>query len=178
MVNKKKDPKAGELDQYIVSNHPEDELVVLEQAKIGNIKLWAGDDRAARAIFDQVLTDFASHPLLPKAVLLMADGYWGRALLERRQGRDEQAKDYFQKAIAEAENVITYFPEIPYTTAEAHHLSAECYRVLGQHEKAIEHYQKLADYQPDYPYASRAPSQVRLIEQYINNMEEMSISGD
>ncbi len=176
-LNKKKDPKAGELYQYIVSNYPDDELAVLAQAKIGNIKLWAGDDRAARTIFDQVLTDFAGHPILPKAVLLMADGYWGRALLERRQGRDEQAKDYFEKAIAEAENVITHFPEIPHTTAGAHHLTAECYRVLGSLEKAIEYYQKLADYQPDYPYASLAPSMVRLIKKYIKNMEEIARSG-
>ncbi|MCH7556424.1 MAG: tetratricopeptide repeat protein [Planctomycetes bacterium] len=177
-LNRKNDQKAQELYEYIRDNHSGNKVAVLARVDIGQIQLRQGDDAAARAIFDGVLADFSGHSILPKAVHLMAEGYREQALFEHKQYLDAKADDHFLKALAEWERIIYELPETHRnTTAQAHHFAAECYRRFGQHQKAIEHYQKLADYQPDYPYASRAPSMVRLIKRYIKNMEEISESG-
>ena len=154
-LNKKDDTKAQELYEYIIDNGRDDKHAALAGANIAEIQLRLGDDAAARAIFDGVLSDFASHPILPQAVLIMAGGYWDRAFLEPRQNLQttERAKEYFRKAIAEYENIITQFPEIPHTTAVAYYLAAECYYRLGQYEQAIEYYQEVADNWPEYTHA-------------------------
>lgn len=165
-LNKKDDTKAQELYEYIRDNRPDDEYAALAGAKIGQIQLRLGDDAAARAIFDGVLSDFAGHPILPKAVLLMANGYWESAFLEPRQNLQttERAKEYFRKAIAEYEKIITQFPEIPHTTAVAYYLAAECYYRLGQYEQAIEYYQEVADNWPEYTHAWLA--QLKIAKMY------------
>ncbi len=168
-LNKKKDPKAGELYQYIVSNHPDDELAVLAQAKIGNIKLWAGDDRTARAIFDQVLTDFAGHPILPQAVLIMADGYWERALLRERQGRYEQANTDYQKTIDQCESIVRQFTENPNISAEACYFSGASYAQMGDYQTAIEYYQMVVDNFPDFGLAWSAQFLIGHITKSLRN---------
>jgi len=154
-LNKKDDAKAGQLYQYVVDNRPNDEHAALAGANIGQIQLRLGNDAAARAIFDRVLSDFSGHSILPKAIALMATGYWERAFLEPRQNRQttERAKEYFRKAIAEYEKIINQFPEIPHTTAEAYHLAGEFYHRLGQNEKALGYFQTVVDNWPEYQYA-------------------------
>jgi TolA-binding protein len=87
--------KACELYQYVINKWPGTEKAMWSQTNMGNIKLELGDENAARAIFDKVLADFAGHPVLPKAVNLMAYGYYRKALSNGKEGLDELAKWYY-----------------------------------------------------------------------------------
>ena len=177
-LNNKNDLKAQELYEYVIDKHSGSEFAVLARVSIGNIKLRLGDDKAARVIFDKVLADFAAHPILPKAVHFMAGGYWDRALSEPRQNRrkTERAKEYFRKALVEWERIITQFPEVPFTTAQAHHFAAECYRRFGQHEKAIEYYQKIIDNWPEYKPTGQMQFMIGYIYRHLKRMGAISES--
>jgi len=137
----------------------------------------SGKDTAAQAALDSLIADFSDHPdLLPLAVWEMAGVYYDQAFRYEREGRDARAKGHFAKVITIGQRILQQWGASA-IAPEVCHISAVCYGRLGQHQKAIEYYQKLADYQPDYPYASRAPSMVRLIKKYIKNMEEIAWSG-
>lgn len=158
------DAAAQQLYQYIINQHPNHDYVPHAKVKLGHIKFRAGDDNAAENIFATLLTQYKNHPILPKVIMLIADGYWERALLEPKKDRkiNQHAKRYFQKAITKSETVITNFPQIPHITAEAHHFTGECYYQLGQYDKAIEYCQKVIDNWPDYAYAWKA--QFRIVK--------------
>jgi TolA-binding protein len=151
-LNRENDEKAGQIYQYIVDNHPDDDRAALAGAKIGQIQLRLGNDNAARAFFDNVLSDFSGHPILPKAISMMAAGYWDRALSEPRQNRQttERAKEYFRKALAKWEIIITQFDEIPFITAHAYHFAGDCYCHFNEYEKAIEYFQSVVSNWPEY----------------------------
>jgi len=142
--------EACELYQYVVDKWPDTEKAMWSQTNMGNIKLELGDENAARAIFDKVLADFAGHPVLPKAVDLMAYGYYRKALSKNKEGLDELAKWYYQKTITECERIVNQLPETDYTTAEACYFCGICYDRLGQHKKAMYYYRKVVDNWPSY----------------------------
>jgi tetratricopeptide (TPR) repeat protein len=80
------------------------------------------------------------------------------------QGLDTEARDYFTKAIAVSEKIITKLSKStatadPYylsAAADSYYLSAVCYRRLGEYEKAIERYREVVDSWPDYERACSA----------------------
>ena len=76
--------KACKFYRYVVDKWPDTEKAMWSQTNMGNIKLELGDENAARAIFDKVLADFDGHPVLPKAVDLMAYGYYRKALSKNK----------------------------------------------------------------------------------------------
>jgi len=166
--------QARTLFQYITDNKPGDEHVVLAQANIGNIDLRLGNDAAARRTYDKMLSDFSAHPILPKAVMLVADGYYERAKLEEKQGRDEQARQYYESAIAECDRVTTEFSEVPFTTAMAWYHAAVCHDRVGRPESAIERYQKVVDTWPDFELASDALFQIGHTSQALKESGAMS----
>lgn len=175
-LNNKNDQKAQELYEYVIDKYSSSEFVPLARVNIGDIKLRLGDDKAARVIFDRVLADFAGHPVLTRAVDLMAYGYYRKALLKDKKGFDEQANWYYQKTIAECERIITQLPETRYITAEACYFSAVCYSRLGQHEKAIEYYQKVVDNWPEYKLAWLAQFKVAKTYKWLLRFGVMSES--
>jgi len=168
-LNKKDDTKAQELYEYIRDNRPDDEYAALAGAKIGQIQLRLGDDAAARAIFDGVLADFSGHPILPKAVLIMAGGYWERALLRERQGRYEQANTDYQETIAQCEMILRQFTENPRISAEACYFSGASYTRLGDYQTAIEYYQMVVDNFPDFGLAWSAQFLIGHITKNLRN---------
>lgn len=152
-LNRYNDAAAQKLYQYIIDNHPDHDYVPFARVNLGQIKIRQSDDTAAVAIFNEVMAKYKGHPILPKAIALMAEGYWEQALFERRQDQDAKADDHFKKALAEWEKIATQFPDIPFTSAQAYHFAGNCYRHFKQYEKANEYYQKVIDNWPDYQYA-------------------------
>lgn len=152
----KDDEKAGVLYQYVVDNHPDSDIAILSLANIGNIYIRLGDFNDAQVILDNLLIDFSDHPILPKAVSVMGDGYYSEALRMNREGLEEQARWYYRKAVVECERILTQLPETPYTTAEACYFLAVCQEQLGEHADAIDHYQMVIDNWPDFQYTWHA----------------------
>jgi len=173
-LNWKDDATAEQLYQYIADNHPDDEHAILAQANLGQIALRLGDERGARAVFDQMLVDFASHPLLVKAVALMAEGYWDLAMFETKEGMVDKATDHFSKAVVEYQRIIQELPGTPYTTAQAHYLAGEYYRRFGQYEKAIDHYNAIIGDWPKCEFAGQAQFMVGRVYQYVKSSGEIA----
>jgi len=166
----KDDQKAVAIYQYVIQNHPDSEFAVLSQVIIGNIYIRLDDEASARSIFDKVLADFSTHPILPKAVALMADGYYDKALLEEQGNHNKEAGEYYQKAIVECERIITQLPETVYITPEAHKLAGDCYLRLGQDTEAVEYYRRVVDNWPDYKYAWNALFRIgRSYEEFVES---------
>jgi tetratricopeptide (TPR) repeat protein len=162
-LNNKNNVKAEELYQYVVDNHPDHKYVPFAHANIGNIKLWEGDKAAAQAVFARVQTDFAEHPLLPKAIAIIGDGYYTQALHKACQGLRSEAEWNYGKAIQQFERVVTQFPKIPFTTAEAHFFAALCHQRLGRYTEALDHYQQVVDDWPEYEDAWKAQFRIAKI---------------
>ncbi len=168
--------KAIKLYQYILANWPEDVGAIHAQKGVAISYVGLGNEPAAQAALDKLITDFKDHSGLPIAVWGVAEAYYNQAFQCEKEGMDARAKGHFAKVITIGQRILQQWGASA-IAPEVCHISAVCYGRLGQHRKAIKYYQKLADYQPDYPYASRAPSMVRLIKKYIKNMEEIARSG-
>jgi tetratricopeptide (TPR) repeat protein len=152
----KDEQRANELCQYVIQNYPGSEFAILTKATIGNIHIRLGDNDAAQAVLNGLLADFSAHPVLPNAVAEMASGYYNEALLKESEGLSEEAKWYYQKAIAECQRIVTDLPETPYITAEACYFVGICLERLGRNGEAIQYYQKVVDKWPDFEYAWNA----------------------
>lgn len=172
----KNDENARGLFQHIIDSKPADEHAVLATANLGMIELRLGNDDAARAVFDKMLRDFSAHPILPKAIVLAADGYYDQARLEEEKGRIEQANQYYLKAIAECERVRTQFPFIPYTTPESWYFTGVCYARMGQHETALEYYRKVVNDWPKFDHAWDALFKIGRVYESLRESGAMSRS--
>jgi len=168
-LNRINDATAQQLYQYVVDKHPDHEYIPFARVNLGQIKLRLGDEQGAEAIFQKVLTDYKDHPRLAEAAHLMAEGYWYKAFAEPRQNHQmtENAKESLQKALAKWELIITQFPVVPYTTANAHYLAGACCYRLGQYEKAIEYFQKTVDSFPDYEKAWLAQNRIVKVYKFM-----------
>jgi tetratricopeptide (TPR) repeat protein len=150
--------KAEQVKQYVanvLNNRPATTGEIWPEvakltAKIGVVS----DDEVTRGI-DRIMVDFRDNPQLAAAVALVADTYLNKALSEESDGREEQGKGYYRKAIAAWERIITQLPQSPPTTVEACFMSGFCYQRLREYEKAVERYQQVANW-PEYQRADEA----------------------
>ena len=159
--------KAAELYRYVIDNRPADEDIYARMS-VSMAYIGLGDDTSASAVLDSLIADFADHSDLPGVVFHVGEQYYDRAFRLQREGLEVQARDDFTKVIDFAERLIQQFPTSP-LIAEAYQVLATCYRRLGQYEKAVEHYQKLADNWPDHEFAWLALFRVGRI---YRNLEE------
>ena len=144
--------KARELCQYVLENWPSSKDTVCLQAGLAISYSGLGDNPNAQVAIDSLLADFNDHLDLPYAMFQVGEKYYMKALQLEHQGLDTEARDYFAKAIAVSEKVITELPGST-ATADSYYLSAVCYRRLVEYEKAIECYQEVIDSWPDYERA-------------------------
>jgi len=161
--------EAQQVHRYVVEvldTKAKNNRTVGSQAALAASYVALGRDGEALTAIDNLIADFGGHPDLPVVLCRPADAYWEKALLERRQARHDQKKESLRKALMECQRVITQFPETPHTTAEAHHISAECYLLLGDWKKAFHYYQKVIDDWADYELAPHV--QFMIGRMYIN----------
>lgn len=109
-------------------------------------------------------------PGLSEAILQVGHGYYTKARLEEKDGLDEKAKEYYQKAITVWERIITDLPASTGTSPEAYYCSAVVYsQELGDYLKGIDYYQKVVDNWPDYTFAWRAQFFVGMYYEKLRN---------
>jgi tetratricopeptide (TPR) repeat protein len=140
--------KAALFYQYVLDNWPDDEYAMWAQAGLANLHIDLGDDAAVRVALDTLIADFNDHPGLPEAVFTLGERYYEQTSRLKKEERLLQIKEQFPKAIDIWERLITDLPPSPFTP-EAYYFSADCFRGLGKHEKAIKYYQKVLDDWPD-----------------------------
>ena len=167
--------KALDLYQLILKVWPRNEQALWSKAGMARMAIAVGDEAGGAEAINNMIADFKDHAALPAAVWAVAEEYWEKALLERRQGRHDQKKESLRKALMECERVISQFPETLHTTAEAHHISAQCYVLLGDWEKAFQYYQKIIDDWPDYELASHVQF---MIARIYTNLKRSGAIGE
>jgi tetratricopeptide (TPR) repeat protein len=150
--------KAAQLCQYVIDNWRDNAGAVINgKVELAKVRIAESNDVAVKAIMDELVATYSSHPDLPDAVLRIAVEYDAKASRLENEGRDAEAKDNFENTLAVWKQIIEDLPKSNSTvTAHAYYFSAECYLRLAQYSKAIEYYQKIVDNWPDYEYAWNA----------------------
>jgi len=116
----------------------------------------SSDDSAVPAAVEQLIADFTDEPNLPQALWQIGQQYYNNAVRYDRADFEEQAADYYRKAIALRERIIQEWPHSD-LVPKAHFTAAIIYsQELHEYEKGIQYFQKVVDNWPDYKYAYHA----------------------
>jgi len=99
--------EARSIYRKIATDYNETDYAFTAQKKLAVLEIKAGDDVAAQAALELLITDFNDHPDLPEAVFVVGEQYYSEAYRLENEGYYEQAKEYFRKA-------IVIFPFIQY----------------------------------------------------------------
>jgi TolA-binding protein len=149
----KKYQRAKVIYQQVVEQHPESShaaKALLCVPKMDVLSLMeSGNDSAAQTVLDELIADFNDHPDLPDAVFVVGEQYYNKAFRMEKKGLVAKARVCVETALAIWESIKELPPNSLYP-AQSYLFSGECYRRLGQHQKAIEYYQKVVDDWPDY----------------------------
>jgi len=85
--------KANQLYQYVLNNWPQAEHALWSQVGLATLNVKLGNDAAAEAAIDKLLTDFSGHESIAEAVYQVADKY-------RKLKKHEEARNLYQHTIA------------------------------------------------------------------------------
>ena len=146
--------KARSIYQQIIQGYPDSSYASKAQMDVPKVNVLlfveSGQTEAVWTALDGLLADFTDHPDLPEAVFRIGKKYYKGAFRYENEGRDEQARDYFTKAIGVWQKGIQGFAPSAVYTPLAYFCSAACYADLADYEKAIEYYERLLANWPDF----------------------------
>jgi len=145
------DDKARQWYQYVINRWPNHHFAVMSRAGIAALNISLGDEETVQAQLNELLADFADYPDLPEAVFEIGEQYCKQAFLKINEDREAEAQEYFRKALAIWERIMTKLPHCS-VTAHIYYSSANCCQYLQEYEKAIEYYQRVVDEFPGYIY--------------------------
>jgi len=149
--------KAKSTYQEVILRYPAAPHALKAELKVPKMDVMSlietGNDGAAETVVDSLIVDFRDHTDLPEEIFTVGEKYYNKAFKYEKQGLKAEAIACFRRALTVWEKIITQLPPSAPNTARAYNFGAVCYRRLGQHEKAIEYYQKVVDDWPDYEYA-------------------------
>jgi TolA-binding protein len=152
--------KAKSTYQEVISRYPAASHALKAELKVPKMDVLslieAGNDGAAETVVDSLIVDFREHTDLPEEIFTIGEKYYTKAFKYEKQGLKAEAIDCFRRALTVWEKIITQLPPSAPNTARAYSFAADCYRRLGQHQKAIEYYQRVVDDWPDHEYAWNA----------------------
>jgi tetratricopeptide (TPR) repeat protein len=148
--------KSGQLYQSVIDGNADSNDELWAKVGIAKLAISVGDDNAVRVDVNNLITDFNGQPALPSAIFAIGEEYYNKTLNTKGEPNlsEAKAKEYYQKALTVWERIITELPksESIFTT-HAYYFSAICHHELGEHEKAIEYFQKVLSDRPGYQYA-------------------------
>jgi tetratricopeptide (TPR) repeat protein len=128
------------------------------QARLQRIvsDIHSGNHCNVEPAIDKLILDFNHDPALAKALWQIGQEYYNKAVRMDREGLQEQAKEYYRKALAPREKIIQQLP-LSDLVPKACFTAAVIYsQELEQYKKGIEYYHKVVDNWPDYKYAYHA----------------------
>ena len=179
------DKAAQELNQ-VITRWPNSDYALKAKVGLGLIQFRQGNDQAAEATYQKIMTDYADHPKLAEAIDLMAEGYFDQGIaLERaeakrigseeyatvvRENRRAQAvKNLYQRAIEKWQIVAHKLPPTAQTAQAWYYIGIVYRQHLGDPEKALPYYEKLAETWPDHKNAGSAQAMVAVCHQLLVN---------
>jgi tetratricopeptide (TPR) repeat protein len=147
--------KAQQLYQYAVDNPSKTEDAIWAKASVVQSNILLGNEAAAQAALDSLITDFKDNPDLPMAIIIVGEQYYKQGLSKEDAGLADQAKDHFQKAVKIWDRLINELPDSA-SVPEACCWAGDCYLKLGKYQESIQRFQKVVDNYPQYKNAGHA----------------------
>ena len=155
-----KTEEAKNIYQQVIQKYPDSSYT--SRAKLGFSRINVMSliqsqnyDQAEEA-FDKLIADFPGNSDLAETFRNIGFAYYTKARLKNLEGDIEGGKELYRKAIQMWERVINEFPN-SVVTPQAYYSSAVCYaQELGEEQKGIDYFQKVADKWPYYEYAWNA----------------------
>jgi TolA-binding protein len=145
--------EAGRNYQRIIDNYPEGIYTTHSKLGISTIDvislIQSKDYNEADAVLDKLIEDFNGSPRLPHSVSLIAEQYYN---LAEKETDDANRQDEYWRAVGVWDRIINELPPSGYQTANAHFWTGDCFRKMGDCNKAIEHFQNAVDKWPNYQF--------------------------
>jgi TolA-binding protein len=146
--------EADRIYQQIVDNYPDNPYAERAQLDVKTtdiqILLMADDVNRATLLINKFIADFKDDSRLHEAIYQIGEKYFDSAFNYQKEGFDEQAKEYYRKALAIWEKIATQLPFSAVYTPQAYYAVANCFSYLGDYNSAINYHKKvIADY-PDF----------------------------
>ena len=161
--------------QQIIQQYPDSSHVWQAQLDASVMDFWgfirSGNDSRVQAAIAQLTSDFSGNPDLPDALSRTAEQYYIKGSQLEKEGLTGKSRDYFQKAAAIWEAVVNEHPGF-FETAKVCCWAGDCYRKLGEYEKSITYYQKVAD---DYPGYNMAWNALFMVGRSYENLKESGV---
>lgn len=144
--------------QKIIEKNPGSDYAAKAQANISVINrgvelfslIDANKTDQVPAKIEQLVSDFNGNELLAQTLQLCGERYSKRGFQQGSMA-DSGRTENFVMAIVIWHKIID-MPEST-TTPYTYYYSANCYDALGEYEKSIEYFQKIADAWPNFEYA-------------------------
>ena len=152
LYRKGKDPLARQVCQYFLDNRSNPALDIWANA----VEVTARVDAADPNVIDNLIADYAGHRRLPQAAFFITERFYNKALDLERTGHGGSAGTYLRKAIKGWETIVARLPETAHVTKEAWQLAGDCYRRLGEHQKAVVCYEHIVKTWPSSKMAWNA----------------------
>jgi len=135
--------KSKQLYQYVIENWPQDKYARESQMWLAGLRalslIESGDDPNAQAAIDKLVADFAGHRELPEAISRIEEAYYIRIL----SAEQYSSEDYIYP-VKLWEKVVERFPDFFHNDPDLYYFIGDCYRQLGEYEKAIQCYDIVA----------------------------------
>ncbi len=172
---------AKDVYRTIKTNHPDSDFAFIAHNKLVSLGAETESNPAAQAIaeglenklpyngaelpdvnetlgdINTLISNYSGYPYLPGVISRAAGSYYVKALRLKRNGQNNEAHEYYQKAGSIYDILVNEFPNsIDQQAMHTYYKLGENYRQLGMDQESINNYQKLADnYQghPDVGYA-------------------------
>jgi len=123
---------------------------------IEGLSIFGLGHMAAETVFnssvDSFISHFAGREYLPTALYKIAVQYHMKAGRLAEQGLAEQGKTCFRKSGMIFEKIVNGFSTFS-NIAKVCSSAGDCFYKVGDYEKSVAYYQKVADDEPDYRYA-------------------------
>jgi len=123
--------RADQLDQFVIENWPEDEQAMWAKMDMAKTNILLENDALVEATIDTLIAECSDNAHLSRVIFTFGEEYYNKAYAMENEGLSGEAKNYFSKAIAIFEKVITELPPHETYTGYAQHLLNDCYRRFG-----------------------------------------------
>jgi len=148
--------KAIELCQYVIGNWSDNAAIVISgKLELAKVYIADGNDTAVEAIVDELVADYGGNPASPDAVFTIGEEYYAQAFYYENEGQPQKAKDYFTKAIAIWERIVTEFPQSN-VISQTYFFEAVCFQHLNEYKTAYDYLCHFVDKYPNHQYAPEA----------------------
>ncbi|MCK5641664.1 MAG: tetratricopeptide repeat protein, partial [Gammaproteobacteria bacterium] len=147
-----KDLRARQVFEHFLDRWSNPDLEIWARAIEINAATVTADPNA----INWLIADFAGDRRLAEVVSCVSERFYNRALDFERKGSSGQARKYFQRAAEGWETIVDRLPESPDRMSHACQMAGDCYRRLGQHQRALSFYQQIAENWPSYKRAWHA----------------------